>query len=127
MRSETDRLLQRAGVPVTPPDPLIEVLVTTFRELRSGETAEGQAMDRMSTILSTAEAVSVAYAVGIRGYYLSGGHATAADLVHCLAGAAVKDDLEDLKRLRRYLEQRVARKKGSHWKQLYEARHLLPG
>jgi hypothetical protein len=127
VRSETARLLERSGVPMAPSEDLLEVLVTTFRELRSGETAEGQAMERLSAVLSTAEAVSVAHAVGVRGYFLRGDSGSAADLVECLAGTAAKDSPEDLKRLRAYLEQRVSRRDGPQWRALYEARHLLPG
>jgi hypothetical protein len=106
---------------------LLEVLVTTFRELRAGETSDGQAMERLTAVLSTAEAVSVAHAVGVRGYYLRGDGGSAADLVETLAGTAAKDSPEDLKRLRAYLEQRVARRTAPQWRALYEARHLLPG
>lgn len=127
VREETARLLERSGVPVPQDDKVLEMLVTTFRELRSGQTSDGQAMERPSTVLSTAEAVSVAHAVGVRGWYLRGGAGTPADLVECLAGTAVKDNAEDLQRLRRYFEQRVSRQRGEHWSQLYEARHLLPG
>jgi MoxR-like ATPase len=127
VREETARLLERSGVPVAPDEKVFEMLVITFRELRSGQTADGQAMERPSTVLSTAEAVSVAHAVGVRGWYLRGGTGTPADLVECLAGTAVKDNAEDLQRLRRYFEQRVGKQRGEHWSQLYEARHLLPG
>jgi MoxR-like ATPase len=127
VRTEAARMLARSGVPLAPPEDLLEVLVTTFRELRSGETGEGNAMERLSAVMSTAEAVSVAHAVGVRGWYLRGDAGSAADLVECLAGTAAKDSPEDLKRLRAYLEQRVARRSGPHWRALYEARHLLPG
>ena len=128
VREEATRLLERSGVPKTPADDVLEVLVTTFRELRSGEAAEdGTAMDRLSTVMSTAEAVAVAHAVGVRGHYLRGDAGTAADVVECLAGTAVKNNDDDLKKLRRYLEQRAGRRKGSQWKAFYEARHLLPG
>ena len=75
--------------------------------------------------MSTAEAVSVGFAVGARGYYLRDGKASPADIVECLAGVAAKDNKEDLNRLRRYFEQTVAKRKGDHWKAYYEARHLL--
>jgi len=127
VRDETERLLRRSGVPSIPGDDVLEVLVTTFRELRAGETVDGQALERLTTPMSTAEAVSVAHAVGVRGHYLGGGRATPADVVECLAGAAAKDDKEDLSRLRQYLEQRVAKKSGPHWKAFYEARHRLGG
>jgi hypothetical protein len=62
----------------------------------------------------------------VRGHYL-GDAPTPADLVECLVGAAVKANDEDLKRLRRYFEQRVARREGAHWRAYYEARHRIPG
>src|SRR5262249_57200056 len=67
VRDESRRLLERSGVNVPIDDDVLELLVTTFRELRSGDV-EGQAMERLSTAMSTAEAVSVAYATGVRGY-----------------------------------------------------------
>ena len=76
--------------------------------------------------MSTAECVSVAHAVGVRGHFLTD-KASPADVVECLVGAAVKSNEDDLKRLRRYFEQRVSRREGSHWKAYYEARHKIPG
>jgi MoxR-like ATPase len=127
VRKETDRLLQKSGVPTRPADDLLQVLVQTFRELRAGETGEGHGMEKLTTVLSTAEAVSVAHAVGVRGYFLRGDGGSAADIVEHLAGTAAKDSKDDLKRLRAYLEQRVSKRKGPHWTALYNARHHLPG
>ncbi|HEX4474630.1 MAG TPA: AAA family ATPase [Polyangiaceae bacterium] len=127
VRDETSRLLARSGVPEIPSEDVLELLVTTFRELRAGQTVDGQAMDRLSTAMSTAEAVSVAYALGVRSYYLGEGAASPGDLVDCLVGAAVKTESEDLARLRRYFEQRVSKGSGPHWRAYYEARHRIPG
>jgi MoxR-like ATPase len=123
------RMLADSGVPEAPPREVLDVLVKTFRDLRGqGERGqEGGGMDRLNTVMSTAEAVSVAHAAGIRGYYLRGGQATPADVVDCLAGVAVKDDPDDLKRVRRYLEQTVSKRKGEAWKAMYAARHRLEG
>jgi MoxR-like ATPase len=126
VKSESARLLEKSGVPVRPPDDLLEALVTTFRELRVGETTDGHAMERLSSVLSTAEAVSVAHAVGVRGWYLRRDGGNGADIVEHLAGTAAKDNKEDLKRLRAYFEQRVGKRGGAVWRELYEARHLLP-
>lgn len=126
VESETRRQLLSSGVSQQPPRELLEVLVTTFRELRSGVGADGQALERLSTSMSTAEAVSVAQAVGIRAHYLAGRPAQAEDLMECILGTALKDNLEDTQRLRRYLEQRVRRQRGEAWKAFYEARHRLP-
>jgi MoxR-like ATPase len=124
---EATLLLERSGVRVAPSLDVLEVLVTTFRELRAGVTETGDPLDRMSAVMSTAEAVSVAHAVGLRGWFLRGEAGTPADIVECLAGTAAKDDAEDLARVRRYLEQQVPRKTGRHWRAFHEARHVLPG
>ncbi|HEX6347556.1 AAA family ATPase [Umezawaea sp.] len=127
VEQEARTLLERSGVGVQPRRDVLEVLVTTFRELRDGVTSSGQPMDRMSTVMSTAEAVSVAHAVGLRGWFLRGEAGTPADLVECLAGTAAKDNADDLARLRRYLEQQASKRRGEQWQALHRARHLLPG
>ncbi|MGW6704937.1 ATP-binding protein [Streptomyces sp. NPDC054956] len=128
VEAEAKALLHRSGVTAAPDPDILEVLVTTFRELRSGFGGDGAATaDPLSSVMSTAEAVSVAHAVGVRGWFLRGEPGNAADLVTCLAGTAAKDSPEDLARLRRYLEQRVARRGGPQWKALHAARHLLAG
>lgn len=127
VEAEAENLLRKSGVPRAPQRDVLEVLVTAFRELRSGTTDSGDSLDRMSAVMSTAEAVSVAHAVGLRGWYLRGETGDSADIVHCLAGTAAKDDPDDLARLRRYLEQQVPRKPGKAWKALHDARFQLPG
>jgi MoxR-like ATPase len=127
VEAEATALLRRSGVEAPPRRDVLEVLVTTFRELRTGMTGNGQAMDRLSTVMSTAEAVSVAHAIGVRGWFLRGEAGTAADIVDCLAGTAAKDNSDDLARLRRYLEQRAPGRTGEQWKALHAARHRLPG
>lgn len=123
-------LLARSGIPTTVPPPVLELLVSTFRDLRG--TPDGQAaggapgMDRLSAVMSTAEAVNVAHAVGVRAWYLEGREGNPADVVDCIAGTVVKDNDDDRARLRRYFEQKVARREGEHWRAYYEARHRLP-
>jgi len=127
VETEATALLERSGVKLAPRREVLEVLVTTFRELRSGFTEHGESLERMSSVMSTAEAVSVAHAVGLRGWFLRHEEGSPADIVECLSGTAAKDSADDLTRLRRYLEQNVPRKKGRQWKALHEARHRLPG
>ncbi|RRS00744.1 ATP-binding protein [Glycomyces terrestris] len=120
---EAANALARSGVPQAPSRDVLEVLVRVFRDLRVGDAGGG----RPQAVMSTAEAVSVAHAVGIKAWYLRGGVAEAGDIVDCMAGAAAKDSSEDLARLRRYLEQKAPKRKGPHWQSLYQARNLLPG
>lgn len=121
VEAEATALLLQSGVEAAPRRDVLEVLVGTFRELR-GTAGRGE---RMSTVMSTAEAVSVAHAVGVRGWFLRGEAGSAADVVASLAGTAAKDSPEDLARLRRFLEQDVRRRKGGQWQALHDARHLL--
>ncbi|MEU9760431.1 AAA family ATPase [Streptomyces sp. NPDC047985] len=128
VEAEVTTLLRRSGVEPPPDRDVLEVLVATFRELRAGADGQGgpgAGADRPSAVMSTAEAVSVAHAVGVRGWFLRGEPGSAADVAACLAGTAAKDSPQDLARLRRYLEQQVPRRRGPAWQALYDARHLL--
>ena len=125
VKREAGKLLARSGVPRAPDDDVLRVLVTCFRELREGLTDEGGGMERLSSVMSTAEAVSVAHAIGVRGHFLRNDAGSPEDIVECLAGTAAKDNAEDLVKLRRYLEQKVSKRSGEAWKAFYAARHLL--
>jgi MoxR-like ATPase len=125
-------LLARSGIPTTLPPQVLELLVSTFRDLRGAQEGNpaaaggGPAMDRLSAVMSTAEAVNVAHAVGVRAWFLEQREGNPADVVDCIAGTVVKDNADDRAKLRRYFEQKVAKKAGSHWRAYYEARHRLP-
>ena len=125
VQREATALLARSGVPRGPDPEVLELLVTCFRELREAVDTEGTGMERLSSVMSTAEAVSVAHAIGVKAHFLRGDAGQPEDIVACLAGTAAKDDAEDLARLRRYLDQRVSRRSGAAWRAFYAARHLL--
>lgn len=126
---EAGRMLARSQVKADLPRDAVELLVTAFQELRSGESREGVRLERPSTALSTAEAVGVAYAAGLHAYYYGDGKVRPADLVQHLAGAVVKDATDDLPRLARYFELVVrerAKRRGGAWGAMLEAQKLLP-
>lgn len=126
VQRETDRLLSRAGIPTALQPELTEVLVTTFHELRAGKTAEGKALETLSSVMSTAEAVSVAYAAALHAYYYAGGEPAPEHVVHSLLGSALKDSPEDVKKLRHYFNHVVKDRQRGLWPDYYEARrHLL--
>jgi MoxR-like ATPase len=127
VQRESARLLQRAGIPLTVPPDLTEILLTTFNELRTGKTADsGNTMEPLSTVLSTAEAVSVAYAAGLHAYFYDGGQVTADHLMQSLLGSALKDSPEDHKRLQHYFQHVVKPRKQGRWPEFYEAMKYLP-
>ncbi|MEH3147702.1 MAG: AAA family ATPase [Methylobacterium frigidaeris] len=125
VRREATALLARSGVPRAPDPDVLDLLVTCFRELREAVDEEGTGLEKLSSVMSTAEAVSVAHAIGVKAHFLRGDAGRPEDIVACLAGTAAKDDAEDLARLRRYLDQRVGRREGEAWRELHAARHLL--
>jgi MoxR-like ATPase len=126
VQRETNRLLEQAQVPVSLAPDLAEILVTTFHELRRGQTIEGKSLESLSTVMSTAEAVGVGYAAVLHAYYYDQGNVTPAHIVQSMVGSAIKDSADDLKKLRHYFNHVVQERKAPLWKALYEAREHLP-
>ncbi|MCA9115491.1 MAG: AAA family ATPase [Planctomycetaceae bacterium] len=121
---ETNQMLSRATVPVTLSPQLTELLVTTFRELRNAKTGDGKGLESLSTVLSTAEAVSTGFAAGIHAYFYGSGEVEPGHLVQHLVGSVLKDNPDDLKKLRHYFNHVVKARRGA-WKPFYEARRHL--
>jgi MoxR-like ATPase len=119
---EAEKLLRASGVDVTPEEEVIRALVTIFHELRNGQSLDGRSTDRLAAaVMSTAEAVAVAHAMGVHAFYYREGKMLARDFTHFLVGASVKDNLTDLKRMNHYFETEVAIKEGAIWKTIYQS------
>ncbi len=98
----------------------IRRVVTIFRELRSGATADGKAKVKSpSGTLSTAEAISVVTNGMALSAHFGDGTLSAGDLASGMVGAIVKDPVQDTLVLREYLETVVKERDG--WKDLYRA------
>jgi len=101
--------------------------VTAFRDLRTGVSAEGWEVERPSTVMSTAEAVSVASSIGIATAFLPGPDPLSLVPGHLL-GVVRKDDPADQARLLAYWDgplRRRAEAGGRLWRQLWEQRDVL--
>jgi MoxR-like ATPase len=100
----------------------IRRVVTIFRELRNGMTADGKTKIKSpSGTLSTAEAISVvSNGLAMAGYY-GDGELKADDLAAGLTGAIVKDPVQDRVVWLEYLQSVVKEREG--WKDLYRACH----
>lgn len=98
----------------------IRRVVTVFRELRSGITADGQTKVKSpSSTLSTAEAISVINSGMALAAHFGDGRLNADDLAAGLIGAVVKDPVQDRLIWREYLETVVKERDG--WKDLYRS------
>jgi MoxR-like ATPase len=115
-------------VAIEPPAELARVLVTMFQELRAGMTKDGKTKVKPpSTVLSTAEAISVLFSSSILAQHFGNGSVSPEHVVRSLVGAVAKEDTADLKVLREYAET-VARNRSGAWKDIYAAtRAHTPG
>lgn len=108
-------------VGAAPPADLARMLVTVFQELRAGLTKDGKTKVKTpSAVLSTAEAISVLFNSGILAQSFGGGKVTAADVTRSLVGAIAKENADDVKVLREYVET-VAKGRPGPWKELHAA------
>jgi MoxR-like ATPase len=108
-------------VGVEPPAELSKLLVTLFQELRAGVTKDGKTKVKPpSSVLSTAEAISVLFNSGILAQHFGNGKVTPEELSRSLVGAIAKEGGEDLKAVREYCET-VAKARGGLWKDFYTA------
>jgi len=108
--------------PVKPAEAEIARVVTIFRELRNGETANGKVkLKTPSGSLSTAEAIAVTIGAWSEAGHFGTGVIDATSLAANLVGAIVKDPVQDSIVLREYLETVVRDRAG--WKDLYGAIH----
>jgi MoxR-like ATPase len=108
--AQTSRLLADAGVPTRLDADLVDVLVTVFRDLRRGVSADGVAVERPTAVMSAAEAVSVGHAAALDAHYLGDGRPGGEHLVRQLIGTVLKDDPDDGDKLRHYLDVVVSRR-----------------
>ncbi|MFI9272071.1 AAA family ATPase [Kitasatospora sp. NPDC052896] len=127
VRTQATAAVRRAGAAFGVDDAVLDVLVTVFRDLRTGRSAEGWDVERPGTVMSTAEAVHVAASLGLARAYLPGGDAL--DLVpgHLL-GAVRKDDPADHARLLGYWDGPVRRRAedgSALWRRLWDLRENL--
>ena len=106
---------------------VIDLLVTTFRDLREGRTENGLIVQKPTTIMSTAEAVSVGVSAGLDATYFGSNTIQPEHVVKNLIGTVLKDDREDEKKLREYFEVVIKKRAqmNSRWKEFYRARKWL--
>ncbi|MFC8342805.1 AAA family ATPase [Streptomyces sp. NPDC057280] len=127
VKRQATAAVERAGAAFGVDDAVLDVLVTVFRDLRAGRSAEGWDVERPGTVMSTAEAVQVAASLGVAAAYLPGGDSL--DLVpgHLL-GVVRKDDPADHARLLGYWDGPVRRRAedgSATWRRLWDLRENL--
>lgn len=128
VRRQAQAALVRAGAALDVDDVVLEALVTAFRDLRIGRTSEGWTVERPGSALSTAEAVSVATALGLQSVYFYKDRDVLGLVPGYLLGVVRKDDPNDQARLLGYWDAAVKRRaEGGDrlWRRLWELRGAL--
>ncbi len=129
VRNECARLLADAGAAQPLERDVVELLVTTFQDLRTGVSGEGLQVEKPTSVMSTAEAVSVAFSAALDAHHYGKGKLGPAQIGRHLAGAVLKDAPDDLQKLRHYFDvvvQRRAKERRGLWEELWKARKWLP-
>lgn len=104
-----------------PADDAIAKVVTIFRELRNGMTLDSkEKIKPPSGVISTAEAISLLTNSMALAACFGKGKITSEDIAAGLQGAIVKDEEKDKLVWREYLDN-VLKKRGSEWRDLYNA------
>ena len=105
---------------------IVELLATTFHELREGQRIEGAKIESPSAVMSTAEAVSLYYQSALTAYYYDG-PITMDNLAQNIKAAVLKESRDDLPRLKNYWNTVVKNRgdKDKLWKQFSEARKWI--
>lgn len=128
VRRQATAALTRAGATLDVDDAVLGALVTAFRDLRVGRTGEGWAVERPGSVLSTAEAVSVATALGLQAAFFTADRDVLSLLPGYLLGVVRKDDPSDQGRLLGYWDAAVKRRADGGdrlWRQLWDLRAAL--
>jgi MoxR-like ATPase len=115
-------LLVDLAVDARVPRDLVKLLTTVFAELRRGQTLDGQAKVKSpSTVLSTAELISVLTNGALMGSFFGHGEPSVPDCFGSLVGTAVKENVSDLAVLEEYLETVVKQRGNGLWREFYLA------
>jgi MoxR-like ATPase len=127
VRSRAQAVLSDSGTDADVDARLLEILVTTFRDLREGRTEEGWNVERPGAVMSTAEAVTVVAAIARQGAFFPAQKDPVSLLPGYLLGVVLKDNQEDRDRLLAYWDGPIRRRGDSDalWKRMYELRNVL--
>jgi MoxR-like ATPase len=127
VRGRAQSVLHESGTQADVDSRLLDLLVTTFRDLRDGRTDEGWNVEKPAAVMSTAEAVTVAAAITRQGAFFPTQKDPVSLLPGYLLGVVLKDNQEDRDRLLAYWDGPIRRRGEGDalWKRMYELRSVL--
>jgi MoxR-like ATPase len=127
VRARARSVLSESGTDADVDSRLLDILVTTFRDLREGRTDEGWTVERPAAVMSTAEAITVATAITRQGAFFPAQKDPVSLLPGYLLGVVLKDNQEDRDRVLAYWDGPIRRRgeRDALWKRMYDLRNVL--
>lgn len=127
IEKEVKKYLSASGINMEPDREIVSLLAQTFFELREGMSMEGFKVEKPGSVMSTAEAVSVAYQAFMQKHYYESEDIYSL-LVENIMGAVIKDDRDEIVKFRNYFNNTVkkrAKDELKNWDKFYEARKWI--
>lgn len=128
IREQCESMFANAGLSIDVQEDVVDILAETFSELRTGQSYEKAKIQKLSGVMSTAEAVAVYYQSALNSCYYGDGRISMQILTENLLGSVMKENKDDLPKLKDYYNGSVklkAERLGGLWKELYNSRTSL--
>jgi len=106
---------------------VLDVLTTTFKELREGVSSDGGKVSQPTTVMSTAQVISVGHNALLHAEFFGGKEVTFDDVAKHIIGSIVKEKRDDIVTFQQYMESVVARRRSEHkkWNDFYNSRKYM--
>ncbi|MFX1410389.1 MAG: AAA family ATPase [Promethearchaeota archaeon] len=108
----TNDLLSNIGFKIQIPEDTLDLLITVFQELRTGRSTRGGRFTPISTVMSTSEEISLLLDSAIYAKFFGKAKIEPKHIAMNIVDAVVKDDKENLSKLREYFNM-VVRVRGN--------------
>ncbi|MGL5150092.1 MAG: ATP-binding protein [Clostridium sp.] len=118
IKTEATNALSTLGINIDIDENIVEVLSTIFHELRFGKSVEGMKINKPNGVMSTAEAVAVYCQCAMSAYYFGEKRITTDNLVQNLLGSIMKENKDDIDKVRVYFNT-VIKTKGENLGGIY--------
>ncbi len=119
----TNDLLSNVGFKIQIPEDILDLLITVFQEMRSGKSAMGGRFQQISGVMSTSEEISLLFDSAIYAKFFGKDTVEPKHIAMNIIDTVVKDDKENLPKLREYFNLVANRRARSSkiWSDFYKS------
>ncbi len=124
IKNQVEKHLRKDNLDIEVNDKVVDLLAQTFYELRSGKSVEGYNVEKPTSVMSTAEGVSVAYQTFMQNHYYGGNMYE--NLVENIMGAVIKDDRDEISKFRNYFNTVIKNRiENETWAEFYKGKKWI--